>query len=221
MRSAICQTGGMKTALATPSDTTDEIVTIRIDLVDTDPPIWRQVEAPISITLKGLHDVIQAAMGWDDQHLWELRIGSQAYGRRVSGDDDWRDPPMIDADKVRLRDILKPQKTTLDYTYDFGDGWEHRLTITDRRHGEPSKDYPRYVAGERAAPPEDCGGIPGFYAALDARADPDHSEHAEAAEWLDDYDPDQVDQLLLKVALGRIAKRCRAESASRRKPTAS
>lgn len=48
----------------------------------------------------------------------------------------------------------------LDYTYDFGDSWEHRLTVTDVRPGEPDTAYPRYVAGERAAPPEDCDGIP-------------------------------------------------------------
>jgi len=200
-----------------PEASPDEIVTIRIELVGSDPLIWRQVEAPTALTLKGLHDVVQAAMGWDDQHLWELRIGKQAYGRRSPGD-DWREPPLIDAGKVRLIDVLKPKKTTIEYVYDFGDGWEHRLTVTDRRDGEPGVGYPRYVAGERAAPPEDCGGIPGFYAALDALADPEHPDHAEMAEWYDGYNPDSINELNLKLALGRITKRRRAGLASRRKP---
>ena len=65
------------------------------------------------------------------------------------------------ASKVRLRDVLQPRKTVLDYTYDFGDQWEHRLTVTDVRAGEPGGSYPRYIGGERNGPPEDCGGISG------------------------------------------------------------
>jgi hypothetical protein len=63
---------------------------------------------------------------------------------------------------VRLRDVLKPRKTIIDYIYDFGDGWEHRLTVTDVHAGQPGLSYPRYIGGERNGPPEDCGGIPGL-----------------------------------------------------------
>ena len=76
------------------------------------------------------------------------------------------------AGKVRLRDVLQPPKTVLDYTYDFGDQWEHQLTVTDIRAGEPGVPYPRYVGGERNGPPEDCGGITGFYEWLGAISDP-------------------------------------------------
>jgi hypothetical protein len=187
-------------------DSLNEIATLRIELLDTDPVIWRQVEVPTSITLKGLHDVVQAAMGWYDQHLWELRQGRQRYGQSIPGD-DWGGSPTIQADKVRLREILKPKKTVLDYVYDFGDSWEHRLTFTDVRSGDPQLEYPRYIAGERAAPPEDCGGTPGFYGALDVLADPKHPDHAEIADWFDGYDPDVVDELVLTIALSRIARR--------------
>jgi len=135
------------------TDSLHEIATLRIELLDTDPLIWRQVEVPTSITLKVLHDVVQAAMGWYDQHLWEMRQGKQRYGQPIAGD-NWGSP-VVKADKVRLRDILKPRKTVLDYTYDFGDSWEHRLTFTDIRRGDSAADYPRYIGGERAAPPED------------------------------------------------------------------
>lgn len=118
------------------ADNLDEIVTVRIELLDTDPLIWRKVEVPTSITLKGLHDVVQAAMGWYDQHLWELRPGKQRYGQPIPGD-DWGGPPTLRADKVRLREVLKPRKTILGHIYDFGDSWAHRLTVTDVRPGEP------------------------------------------------------------------------------------
>ena len=128
-------------------------------------------------------------------------------------DEDWGTEPRIDASKVRLRDVLGPRKTTIDYLYDFGDSWEHRLTVTDIRAGDPDLSYPRYTAGERNGPPEDCGGIPGFYKTLDAVVDPNHPDHAEAKERSDDYDPNTIDELPIKYALGRIANRRNAARA--------
>jgi Plasmid pRiA4b ORF-3-like protein len=187
------------------SDSVNEIATVRIELRDSDPLIWRRVEVPTSVTLKILHDIIQAVMGWSDYHLWEFTIGKQKYGLPV--DENWGTKPRLEASKVRLRDVLKPRKTGIDYTYDFGDCWEHRLTVTDVRAGQPGVSYPRYIGGEWNAPPEDCGGIPGFYAMLEASADPTHPNHAEAKEWADDYDPQVIDELPIKYALGRIANR--------------
>ena len=152
------------------TDTFAEIATVRIELRGTNPPIWRQVEVPTSITLKVLHDVVQVAMSWFDCHLWEFTIAGQRYGLPMG--QDWGMEPSRDPAKVRLRDVLRPRRTIIDYLYDFGDGWEHRLTVTNVRQGEPGIGYPRYVAGERNAPPEDCGGIPGFYEQLGILADP-------------------------------------------------
>ena len=207
----------MSTSTPSAADPPEEIATIRIELVDTDPLIWREVETPTAMTLKGLHDLVQAAVDWDNQHLWELRVGKQRYGRRMPGD-DWGGPALIDAARVKLADVLKPRKTVIDYIYDFGDSWEHRLVVTDVRLGQPGVGYPRYVAGERAAPPEDCGGLPGFYATLDALADPKHPDHADAAEWFQDYDPERLNELALKLAVGSLAKRRRAGKARARNP---
>lgn len=198
---------GKKTA----SYSANEIATVRIELRDTDPVIWREVEVPTSITLKVLHDIIQAVMGWFDYHLWEFTIGKQRYGLPM--DEDWGTAPRMEASKVRLRDVLKTRKTVIDYLYDFGDSWEHRLTVTDVRAGRPNASYPRYVGGERNAPPEDCGGIPGFYEMLEAITDPGHPNHVEAREWADEYDPDIINELPIKYALGRIANRRNAAKA--------
>jgi len=119
----------------------------------------------------------------------------------------------MEASKVRLRDVLKARKTIIDYIYDFGDCWEHRLTVTDIRAGEPGVSYPRYIGGERNGPPEDCGGIPGFYELLQALADTAHPSHAQLKEWAGDYDPDSFDELPIKYALGRIANRRNAAKA--------
>jgi hypothetical protein len=194
----------MSPAKPPSADRTSEIATLRIELKHTRPPIWRKVEVPTAITLKELHDVVQAAMGWFDCHLWEFRIGGRAYGLPM--DDDWGAAPRKPAAKVRLRDVLTAGKTIIDYTYDFGDNWEHRITISDVRPGDPAVSYPRYIAGKLNTPPEDCGGLPGFYGLLDARVDPQHPEHAYAEEVLEDYDPDSIDEADIHNALGRLAR---------------
>lgn len=199
------------------ADSVNEICTLRIELCDSDPLIWRELEVPTSITLKVLHDVVQAAMGWFDQHLWEFRLGKRRFGLPM--DEDWGTEPRMHAAKVRLREVLTPHRTVMTYVYDFGDEWEHRLTLTNIRQGEPGIGYPRYVAGEHNAPPEDCGGIPGFYDKLDIAADPSHADHDEIKEWLDDYDPNTFDELQIKIAVGRIAKRCNAAQARLKKLT--
>jgi hypothetical protein len=186
-------------------DSFTQIATVRIDLKDSDPPIWRMVEVPTSVTLKVLHDIIQVTMGWFDYHLWEMVIGDQTYGLPM--DEDWGTAPRKMAERVRLRDVLAPGATRIDYTYDFGDNWEHTLIVSDVRAGDPVTPYPRFIAGERDCPPEDCGGIPGFYEMLEARTDPSHPDHAEICESLDGYDPDQLDVFPIEVALGRISAR--------------
>jgi hypothetical protein len=191
-----------KTAAA---ESFNQICTVRIELLDTDPVIWRVVEVPTSITLKVLHDIVQITMGWLDSHLWEFRIGGRSYGPPMDEGDDT--DQSIDAIKVRLRDVLKPGKTVIAYMYDFGDSWAHRLTVTQIRQGAPDMSYPHYVGGEWACPPEDCGGIPGYYDMLAALADPKHPNHAEYAEYLEDWDPKEIEEVPMGFALSRIARR--------------
>ena len=198
------------TSKAPPSDTSaadsfNQICKVRIHLLDTDPIIWREVEVPTSITLKVLHDIIQITMGWFDYHLWEFTIGGQTYG--LSTEEDWGVAPRLQAIKVRLRDVLAPRKTTIDYMYDFGDSWAHRLTVTGIRQGEPGLSYPRYIGGAWSAPPEDCGGIPGYYNMLNALADAQHPDHAEVSAYLEDWNPEEIEELPIRIALGRITNR--------------
>jgi len=182
-----------------------EIATLRIELYDTEPLIWREIAIPVSITLKTLHDIVQAAMGWTDSHLWTFTLGKAEYG--LPSRDDWRDQPLINAKKTILQDILKPRKTKIDYLYDFGDSWEHALTISSRRAGEVGQSYPIYAGGEGNAPPEDCGGIPGFYDALYILANPEHPEFGETKAWFGEYDPAVVDEQAIVARLSKIAKR--------------
>ena len=189
----------------TGSNSFNEIATLRIELQDTDPVIWRQVEVPTSVTLKVLHDIIQAVMGWFNYHLWEFTIGKQRYG--LPTQEDWGTEPRIESGKVRLHDVLKPGKNVIDYLYDFGDSWEHRITVTNIRPAESGVSYPRYIAGEWNAPPEDCGRHSQILRNARSR------RRSEAKEWLDEYDPKVIDELPIKYALSRIANRRNAAKA--------
>ncbi len=106
--------------------------------------------------------------------------------------------------------MLKPGRTTIHYTYDFGGSWEHKITVTKVRPGASGVSYPDYIGGEWGGPPEDCDGISGYYNMLDALADPQHPDHAEVAEYLEDWDPKQIDELALRSALCRITNRRKA-----------
>jgi len=115
---------------------------------------------------------------------------------------------------LALQDLLRPRVTKLGYTYDMRDCWEHQLTLTKPRLADPALTYPRYIAGENPAPPEDCGGIPGFYAQLEALADPNHPDHEDANDWFSDYDPNRFDEQPIKDRLVRIANRRRTAPAA-------
>ena len=91
--------------------------------------------------------------------------------------------------------------------YDFGDSWAHRLSVSAIRQGAPDRSYPRYVGGEWDAPPEDCGGIPGYHAMLDVLADPRHPDHAQVAAYLEGREPAVIDEFPLRIAFDRIAAR--------------
>ena len=99
-----------------------------------------------------------------------------------------------DEDMVTLAMVCPKEKTELLYTYDFGDSWEH--TVATQRILEPKEGvvYPVSVAGKLACPPEDSGGVWGYYDLLEARKDPEHARHEDCACWLgDDFDPERFD----------------------------
>jgi len=99
----------------------------------------------------------------------------------------------IDERKVRLHKVAA-LKSRLVYEYDFGDGWTHDNLVEKVLPPDPGVAYPRCIAGARACPPEDCGGVWGYADLLDALADPNHELHEEKKEWLgEDFDPEAFD----------------------------
>ena len=163
-----------------------QIYQIKVTLIETDPPIWRRLLVPADLTLAQLHGVLQIAMGWDDSHLHEFEIGGQRFGE-AGPMEQFSSGPLTRSERTtRLFQVLSTPRIKTVYTYDFGDGWEHRIVVEKRLAPEAGRTYPVCVAGERHCPPEDCGGIPGFYNLMEAIADPKQERHDELLDWLGD-----------------------------------
>lgn len=186
---------------------------VRIALKDIEPEIWRRVEVPLGMNLKGLHDVIQAVFGWQDYHLFEFQVGEKRYGVPSP---EWGDErKVLQAKATKLADLMSKGIDRFDYTYDFGDNWEHAIAIEAVADADPAVKYPRFVAGARRAPPEDVGGFPGFFDFVEAMVNPRHPEHRNLLKWYGGpYDPDNMGLLDLRLRLGAIAKRRHAGMAA-------
>jgi hypothetical protein len=166
------------------------IYQIKVTLLGTKPPIWRRLQVPADLTLAQLHDVLQIAMGWEDGHMHEFRIGQRRFGRPEPGDPFMRMPRTESERTARLSAVLGRAGAKMIYAYDFGDSWDHGIVLEKQLPVDPNTTYPACIDGKLACPPEDCGGIPGFYDLLDALADPNHERHEELSDWIgDDFDP--------------------------------
>lgn len=155
----------------------------KIQLWDVDnPEVWRQVQVPAQATFYKLHQVIQAAFGWENSHLFQFSPEGYGSSPEIGIPNPEFGEGVQDAKKIKLKDIFKEEEQTFVYLYDFGDDWMHLITLEKIT----AEKLPNAVciAGEGRCPPEDCGGFPGYENLKEILADPKHPEHAEMKEWL-------------------------------------
>ena len=168
-----------------------DVFQLKVTLLDTNPPIWRRVLVDGASTLDHLHEVIQAAFGWRSYHLHEFEVGRARYGV-PDPDEDWGEPPR-DERRTRL-DAIAGEGTSFRYTYDFGDGWDHKIVVEKVLLADSTVTVPACIDGRRACPPEDCGGTWGYRELLEILADPAHPERDERREWIGrPFDPEAFD----------------------------
>ena len=179
----------------------DRIYQLKVTLNGSEPPIWRRIQVNSSITLHKLHQILQVVMGWFDSHLHQFIVRGEYYG---IPDPDFG-PKVKSEKRVKLNQIVTRKGSKFIYEYDFGDSWEHTIVLEKILEPEAGVHYPICLEGERACPPEDCGGIWGYYHLLEAIQDPNHPEHEEMLEWLgDDFDPEEFDVDAVNEELKRI-----------------
>ncbi len=162
---------------------------LKIVLEGSKPPIWRRVLIA-DCTLDVLHQIVQAAMGWTNSHLHMFEYG----GDRFSDPRFELDAAEFDETQVCLSQLVADGCQKLRYCYDFGDDWSHSIKIEKTLPPLPADQSPKCIKGEGACPPEDCGGIWGYYEFLHAIRDPKHKRHEEFVEWAGkDFDPNDFD----------------------------
>lgn len=131
--------------------TATAVVRLRVSLCDVKPTPWRRIVVPGDIRLDYLHRVIQAAMGWEDQHLWQFHLHGIDYGPETGRD------PRVPLARFRLR-----AGERFSYVYDFGDWWEHEVRVEAATPTDARGTVPRCMGGNGTCPPEDCGGPTGY-----------------------------------------------------------
>jgi pRiA4b ORF-3-like protein len=169
------------------------IVQIKVKLLGvTKPPVWRRVELRADTRLDQLHEILQAALGWENYHLHAFSFGEEEFGPR---------DPELDLDFSDERLVTLGELTDIGarvrYTYDFGDDWEHEILVEDLLDPDPDTHYPILTAAKGACPPEDCGGTWGYADLKAILADPNDERHQEMLEWLglenaSEFDPAAV-----------------------------
>ncbi|MCX7314025.1 MAG: plasmid pRiA4b ORF-3 family protein [Alphaproteobacteria bacterium] len=181
------------------------IAILRIELEDIEPLIWRRVAVPTSMSLKDVHGVIQAIMGWLDCHLWEFEAGERKYSLLIQNDPDWNERITVAA-TTKLSALVADSVTDITYVYDMGDNWQHKIIVEKLTPIDPAILYPQFLGGERRCPPEDCGGVPGYYEFLDNIASKQSKKRKAALDWYGGpYDPDDIGEKRIVADLKRIA----------------
>ena len=158
------------------------IYQFKVTLVGSRPPIWRRILVPSTLKLSDFHLVLQIAMGWTNSHLHQFIINREIYG--IPDEEFDFDMKIKDENTFKLAQLLKNEKDSMQYEYDFGDGWQHKIMLEKILPFDKDAQLPACIKGKRACPPEDCGGIWGYEELLEAIQDPDHNEHQAMLDWL-------------------------------------
>ncbi len=167
------------------------IYQLNITLLETTPLIWRQFQVDSRIPLNQLHTTIQIVMGWENSHLHEYQVGKKRFG---IPDNDFPGDPTLNEQNYVISDLLKQEKISLTYVYDFGDHWQHQLTLEKILPYTTECTLPYCLDGANACPPEDVGGTFAYADFISAINDPSHESHEDFMQWIgDDFSPTRFD----------------------------
>ena len=177
------------------------IYQLKIGLNGARPPIWRRFLIDSTTSLPRFHKAMQIIMGWSDTHSHQFIVNNVCYGVPLR---DYDFMGVLDENKYRLNQILKEEKETLFYEYDFGDSWTHEVTLEKTLPFELNAALPLCIKAKGLCPPEDINGTWGYYNALEALQDNNLSRHKEFKDWIVDhydtstYNIETVNALLTK-----------------------
>jgi hypothetical protein len=178
-------------AIETPK--AERLLQLKVTLLGSKPSIWRRIVVPDNYSLAQLHVILQVAMGWTFDHLHGFRWRDERWGPPAE-DYGLFETTELDENAGFLARFFTQKGDSLRYEYDFGDSWEHEIKLERTEPFDPARPVPVCLAGARAGPPEDCGGIWGYAAILHARKHPRARGSAERLEWVgEEFDPEAFD----------------------------
>lgn len=168
----------------------------KIALKRVSPPIWRRIQVPGTYSFWDFHVAIQDAFGWLDYHLHSFEVLNPRTGEieeiGIPGEDEYDDEiDILPGWDLKISRYFSENNKKAAYIYDFGDEWEHDVRLEKIVPRNPAIKYPVCLAGKRACPPEDCGGIWGYQEFLEIIMDPGHDQHIDTLEWVGGhFDPE-------------------------------
>ena len=173
-------------------------LTLNVQLVGSNPKIWRRFVTRNDITLHEFHQLLSIIMGWqnEDGHLYEFELHGLRFSEPDEEDLETLNIP-LNSTRVTLAQIVNSAKDKFSYHYDFGDDWYHEISIVSILPLEKNMIYPQCLVGEGACPPENIGGIESYYDML-SDLKKGGEKTAEIKEWLEEcgyknFDPSHFD----------------------------
>lgn len=186
--------------MVTSSQTNQRLIyQCKVSLKGFIPPIWRKIQVTGDIRLDEFHRVLQIVMGWGNYHSYRFIIDGVIYGPL---DAVFADATVRTAHEVRLSQVAGTEGSRFIYLYDLADDWQHVVKVEKIFAAKPGVQYPICRAGQRACPPEECGGIWEYTNLLEILQNPRHPEHREMLEpFGGDFDPEAFDLVRVNRAL--------------------
>jgi len=178
----------------------NRVFQFKIELQEITPLIWRRILVPSDYNFWDLHVAIQDSMGWLDYHLHHFEIrGKGKRNETHIGIPDFDGPPDLQEVcpgwEIPVTAFFNDLGIEAKYIYDYGDDWWHSIKLEGYIYREKNIKYPVCTGGERACPPEDCGGVDGYYHILNALSDPKHDDYSVMKRRVGrNWDPDKFDK---------------------------
>ena len=172
---------------------------IKISLKEIKPEIWRRIKIPGNITFQQLHQIIQAAFGWLEYHLFKFDFPNTV----ITEPDPSYAPGELYGEGIKE---LDPENTAInkflgdyeefEYEYDFGDSWKHKIVVEKKIKDTKRNRMPECLGGARSRPPEDVGGISGYEDFIEIIRNKGNPERQSMLDWAEKdtrgyiYDPE-------------------------------
>lgn len=185
---------------------------LRVELQHITPAIWRRLVVSAEVTLDVLHDILQVAFGWTDSHLHDFRVADARFGMA-----DVAEELLVVDERAAPIGAVACEGTSFVYLYDYGDSWEHAITVECVSEPTTEPVVVECLGGARACPPEDCGSVPGYENLLRILADPTDEEYRDMKRWVGRaFDPEKFDLDKVNKKLRTIGRRFERQARSAR-----